>query len=122
MTAERALDQVLAAACQHLAHVYGLRRMVEAGTPEEPEEMLMVHTLLTAASMSGKELDVALTRLKESDRVDGTLDVERSLKITEAIACVIAETKRHAAVVNACAEREKTDETFQQMVKGLDIG
>ena len=122
LTAERALDTAFAAACQNLAHIYGLRRLVEDKAPETPEEIRDVHTLLTASHMSSKELTACLERLKETDRSDETLDVPQSLKITEAIQVVLAEIQRHSKVVNACAERERTNEKFQELVKGMEEG
>ena len=120
VTAERALDTAFAAACQNLAHVYGLRRLVEDKSPETPEEIRDVHTLLTASHMSSKELTACLERLKGTVRTEDTLDVPRSLMIADTIQVVLGEIQRHSKVVNACAEREKTNEKFQEMVKGME--
>ena len=119
LSAEQALDATLAAACQYLAHLYGLRKMVEDKSPETPEEMMAVHTFLMASQLSSRALDEALDQLKATDRSDETLQVDQAVKIAGAIQVIIDECQRHSKVVNECAEREQTNAQFQEMMKAM---
>ena len=40
--------------------------------------------------------------------------------IADTIQVLLKEIQRHSKVVNDCAEREKTNEKFQEMVKGME--